>query len=140
MSSQITINRELDYHAFEAEGIIKAGTTAETFEFKVSGELTVSLANVQINVALCGAKVDSKLIAPAITMDLGPKFEMFNDIQFFSAQVKGDAFKNRAEVLENDIQAVLVEIEKETAALSAGLEAQKQAAIAVDASDLIATS
>ncbi len=140
MSSQITINRELDYHAFEAEGIIKAGTAAETFEFKVSGELTVSVANVQITVALAGLKLDSKLVAPAITMDMGPKFEMFNDVQLFSAQVKGDAFKNRAEVLENDIKAVLAEIENEAVAMRTALAEQSQAFVAVDASDLIAKS
>lgn len=136
MSTQITINRELDYHAFEAEGTIKAGTAAETFEFKVSGEFNLYVGNVTLTAALAGVKLDSKLIAPAITVDMGPKYEMFNDIQFFSAQVKGDAFANHATVIEQEIEAVLLEIDNEIAALRSGLTENSKAFVVVEAPDV----
>lgn len=108
--TKITINREKDYHAFEAEGTIKAGTALEAFEAKMSVDVNIS-ASLSLTTTLAGLKIEGKLVALSVKAEKGPKFEMFNGLSFFGRQAKAAAFLARADVLLTEAKSVLTDLE-----------------------------
>lgn len=129
-TTTITINREKDYHAFEAEGTLKAGTALESFEVKMSVDLNIS-ASLSLTTTLAGLKVEGKLIAVSVKAEKGPKFEMFNGLSLFGAQAKGKAFLARADVLLTEAKSVLTEVEAGITALESNVTSAEQSNVAV---------
>lgn len=129
-TTTITINREKDYHAFEAEGTLKAGTAIESFEVKMAADMNVS-ASLSLSTSLAGVKIEGKLIAVGFKAERGPKFEMFNGLSFFGAQAKGKAFLARADVLLTEVKSVLTELESGLTALQSNVTVAEQTSVAV---------
>jgi hypothetical protein len=126
----ITINREKDYHAFEAEGTLKAGTAIESFEAKMAFDMNLS-ASLALTTALAGVKIEGKLIAITIKAEKGPKFEMFNGLSFFGRQAKAAAFLARADVLLIEAKSVLAEVDTGLMALESSVTSAKQSNVLV---------
>lgn len=126
----ITINREKNYHAFEAEGTIKAGTALESFEAKMSFDMNLS-ASLSLTTTLAGLKIEGKLIALTIKAEKGPKFEMFNGLSFAGRQAKAAAFLARADVLLAEARSVLNEVETGLTALESNVTSAEQSNVAV---------
>ncbi len=126
----ITINREKDYHAFEAEGTIKAGTALEAFETKLAFDVNLS-ASLSLTTALAGVKIDAKLIALTIKAEKGTKFEMFNGLAIFGRQAKAAAFLARADVLLTEAKSVLAEVDSGLTALETRVTSAEQSDVEV---------
>ncbi len=119
-SSTITINREKRYVAIEAEGIIKAGTGIESFEFKVSGDMKIALGTLDLTTSLAGLKIEGK-VAASFTAETGRKYEMFNGISYFGAQAKAKARLAHAEALLAEAKEILLQIEERTTVVESSL-------------------
>lgn len=129
--SNITINREKNYGAFEMELVVKAGTDLEVFETKVALDLNITGATLALTTSLVGVKIEGKLLAGSFVFGKGTKVELLSGFSFDDAQARAGSVLAEAEVLLTETRSVLTNIENSVASLRSSVTEASKTRVAV---------
>lgn len=127
---RITINRNDNYRAFEADTSISASTATESIDLKASADFSVS-ANLGFTAQIAGVKIDARLLAISVEGDFGKKFEFLNGVNVWGSTAKGSAFLTEADAVLAKAEETLIEVQKKAIGTSLGVAKTKKSGVSV---------
>ncbi len=125
-----TISREQDYYAFEAEAVAKYGTMVEAWDVKYTLDINLALANVTLNAAIAGMKIDAKLAPVTFAIDNGIRMPIWTAV-FENASFNAKAELAKSRIMLSEVTAAAAEIEVTTARLCSTLASVEQRVVAI---------